>query len=370
MHHLGVPTTRALSLVTTGEEVWRDMMYDGNPKAEPGAVVCRVAPSFLRLGNYQILTVRNEIDNLKKLADFTIQNFYSHLGTPSKEVYGEWVKEVCERTAHMVVHWMRVGFVHGVMNTDNLSVLGLTIDYGPYGWLENYDPDWTPNTTDAQHRRYRYGAQPEICTLESTPVCRGHLPAHPRRQTFGKCFVALCKSDAGRAPKHVFEKLGLTQDRGDADTTLIQNLLRCMQSTETDMTLFFRALAKLDLNEPVSWLERLKHVYYDPEDFERHHQEAMNDWLSAYGQRVNEEALSDDERQKSMNAINPKYVMRNYLAQLAIDLAEEGDGSKVKELLEVMRRPYDEQPQYEDYADKRPEWARRRVGCSMLSCSS
>ena len=270
----------------------------------------------------------------------------------------------------MVVHWMRVGFVHGVMNTDNLSVLGLTIDYGPYGWLENYDPDWTPNTTDAQHRRYRYGAQPEIALWNLHRFAEAIYPLIQDVKPLEDALLHYAQVMQEEHRSMFLKKLGLTQDRGDADTTLIQNLLRCMQSTETDMTLFFRALAKLEVNEPASWLAQLKHVYYDPEDFERHHQEAMNDWLSAYGQRVNEEGLSDDERQKSMNAINPKYVMRNYLAQLAIDLAEEGDGSKVKELLEVMRRPYDEQPQYEDYAAKRPEWARRRVGCSMLSCSS
>ena len=150
MFHLGVPTTRALSLVLTGEEVERDMFYDGHPKLEPGAVVCRLAPSFTRFGNFQLFAMRGEIDLLRQLLDYTIGTDFAHLGRPSKAVYLKWFEELVTTTAQLMVHWMRVGFVHGVMNTDNMSILGLTIDYGPYGWLEDYDPNWTPNTTDAQ----------------------------------------------------------------------------------------------------------------------------------------------------------------------------------------------------------------------------
>ena len=162
MHWLGVPTTRALALVATGESVIRDMFYDGNPEPEPGAIVCRVAPTFVRFGNFEILAAHDEIDTLRRLADYVIVRHFPELGTPSAEVYARWFREVCRRTAVMVAEWTRVGFVHGVMNTDNMSVLGLTIDYGPYGWLEGFDPMWTPNTTDAQGRRYRFGAQPQI----------------------------------------------------------------------------------------------------------------------------------------------------------------------------------------------------------------
>ena len=162
MHHLGVPTTRALSLILTGERVERDMFYDGRVEEEPGAVVCRVAPSFLRFGNYELFAARGELEVLRRLADFTIRTLFPHLGEPSPAVYGQWFAEVCRTTAELMVHWLRVGFVHGVMNTDNLSILGLTIDYGPYGWLEDYDPYWTPNTTDAAGRRYCYGRQPTI----------------------------------------------------------------------------------------------------------------------------------------------------------------------------------------------------------------
>ena len=288
MHHLGVPTTRALSLVTTGEKVWRDMMYDGNPKAEPGAVVCRVAPSFLRLGNYQILAARNEIDNLKKLVDFTITNFFSHLGPPSKEVYGAWVKEVCERTAHTIVDWMRVGFVHGVMNTDNLSVLGLTIDYGPYGWLENYDPNWTPNTTDAQHRRYRYGAQPEIGLWN---LHRFVEAIHPLINEVAPLEAALQHYAAVLQQEHrkmFLAKLGLADDRGDSDTTLIQSLLQIFEGTEIDMTLFFRALATIRPDDEDNWLSLLLPSAYQPEAFRQEHGENIHSWLSRWVTRGGE----------------------------------------------------------------------------------
>src|SRR4029453_14651555 len=163
MHHLGVPTTRALSLVGTGEQVERDMFYDGRPQLEPGAIVCRVAPSFIRFGNFELPTSRGDEGLLAQLVDFTIRRDFAELDSGSDtELRGRWFAEVCERTAVMVAHWMRVGFVHGVMNTDNMSILGLTIDYGPYGWVDNFDLNWTPNTTDASGRRYRFGWQPRI----------------------------------------------------------------------------------------------------------------------------------------------------------------------------------------------------------------
>ncbi len=162
MHHLGVPTTRALSLVGTGDAVVRDMFYDGHPQREPGAIVCRVAPSFIRFGNFELPSARGDIPLLRQWVDFTIARDFPELAGTGVALYADWFAQVCERTAVMVAHWMRVGFVHGVMNTDNMSILGLTIDYGPYGWVDDYDPDWTPNTTDAQGRRYRFGTQPQV----------------------------------------------------------------------------------------------------------------------------------------------------------------------------------------------------------------
>src|SRR5690242_2792569 len=170
MFHLGVPTTRALSLVATGEAVIRDMFYDGHPRPEPGAIACRVAPSFVRFGNLQILAANNELEALKRLADYVIRYHY-----PGHS-YASCYHEICRRTALLMVDWMRLGFVHGVMNTDNMSLLGLTIDFGPYGWLEGYDPMWTPNTTDLPGRRYCYGNQPGIAQWNLARLAEALLP--------------------------------------------------------------------------------------------------------------------------------------------------------------------------------------------------
>src|SRR3569623_2446364 len=177
MHHLGVPTTRALCLVETGEAVVRDMFYDGHPREEPGAIVCRVAPSFVRFGHFELPYARNDVALLRQLADFTIRRAFPHLRGQGEALYADWFGVVCERTARLMALWMRVGFVHGVMNTDNMSILGLTIDYGPYGWIDDYDPDWTPNTTDAEGRRYRFGAQPQVAYWNLTRLAGALAPA-------------------------------------------------------------------------------------------------------------------------------------------------------------------------------------------------
>ena len=370
MYHLGVPTTRALSLVDTGDTVVRDMFYDGNARPEPGAIVCRVAPSFLRFGNFELPASRGDASLLKRLADYAITTHFPHLGAPNPDVYCAWLAEVAARTAVMVSHWMRVGFVHGVMNTDNMSILGLTIDYGPYGWLEGFDPNWTPNTTDAHGRRYRFGNQTAIAGWNLVrfanalyPLVEAVEPLQTALDTFD-CEVQSAQSTALAA------KLGLTATLS-GDDPLVAALFKLLTITETDMTLFYRGLADVpstsDATDDAIIAPLLPAYYTDLDAAVREHTLA---WLRRYAARVRSEAVPDAERRVRMNAVNPKYVLRNYLAQLAIDAAEQGDGSKVRELLEVMRRPYDEQPGREEYAKKRPEWARNRPGCSMLSCSS
>jgi len=367
MHHLGVPTTRALALLATGEDVVRDMFYDGHPQAEPGAIVVRVAPSFLRFGNFELPAARGDRRLLEQLVDFTISRDFPHLAQRERNARrAEWFAEICERTAEMVAHWMRVGFVHGVMNTDNMSVLGLTIDYGPYGWIDNYDHDWTPNTTDAEGRRYRFGWQPRIAHWNLTRLA-GALsalfddadPLNAGLQRFGLAFAR-----ADRA--NVAGKLGLAECRDD-DVELMKALHVLMQDAEIDMTLFFRSLADLDFASPDPAM--LAHAYYD----ELRHQQTLpqlQDWLGRYAARLADDPLPADERRRRMRRANPKYVLRNYLAQQAIDRAAQGDESGIAELLDVMRRPYDEQPGREAFAQKRPDWARTKAGCSMLSCSS
>ncbi len=381
MHHLGVPTTRALSLVATGEQVVRDMFYDGRAAPEPGAIVCRVAPSFLRFGNFELPASRGEHALLRDLVDFCIWRDFPHLlgpraatplaalreaGAFDEELHAAWFTEVCRRTATTIAHWMRVGFVHGVMNTDNLSILGLTIDYGPYGWVDNYDPDWTPNTTDAQGRRYRFGWQPRIAHWNLVQLANAVAPLFEAVEPLETGLDAYAETYTDADRRNVAAKFGLADCRDD-DLERMQALQVLMQDGEVDMTLWFRALADLDLAAPS--LAPFEEAFYDQVRRDAV-APALEQWLQAYAARVLEEGAPTETWRGGLRAANPRYVLRNYLAQEAIDRAHGGDEGGVVELLEVMRRPYDDQPGMERYARRRPDWARDRAGCSMLSCSS
>jgi len=366
MHHLGVPTTRALSLVATGEPVERDMFYDGHAQDEPGAVVCRVAPSFVRFGNFEILAAHEELAELQRLADYVIIRHHPELGAPSPAVYAQWFDEICRRTGVMVAEWMRVGFVHGVMNTDNMSILGLTIDYGPYGWLEGYDRGWTPNTTDAQSRRYCYGRQPEIAQWNLLQLATALSPLIPSRNDLEAGIRTYGRSFAASSRLIMADKLGLLAIEDD-DHALLTDLDNLLHEVETDMTLFYRRLADVpvDAADDAALTAPLRPAFYDDGDG-RH----LLPWLHRYAARVRRDGQNPAVRRARMNRCNPKYVPRNYLAQLAIDALEQGDASLIERLLDVLERPYDEQAEHEDLAVRRPEWARHKAGCSALSCSS
>jgi uncharacterized protein YdiU (UPF0061 family) len=366
MHALGVPTTRALSLVATGETVVRDMLYDGRPQPETGAIVCRVAPSFIRFGQFELPTSRGDTALLEKLIDFTIRRDFPQLTGPAQQVRAKWFHEICERTAIMVAHWMRVGFVHGVMNTDNMSVLGLTIDYGPYGWLEEFDPEWTPNTTDAQGRRYAYGRQPQIAHWNLACLAGAIAPLIEDHDALRAGLEHYASTFSDQHARMTGDKLGIANWQ-DADLALAQDLFALMHAAQLDFTRTFDLLARA--GGALSDSEALRGASYSAQAFDAN-AEAISRWMARHAERLSGEAEPIEARRARMRAASPIYVARNWLAQEAIDALAQGDAGPLERLIEVLATPYEDQPGADHYAGLRPEWARNRAGCSMLSCSS
>lgn len=367
MHHLGIPSTRALSLVATGESVVRDMLYDGHPRPEPGAIVCRVAPTFLRFGHFELPTSRGETELLRQLADFCIEQDFPHLVEEKDPVtrYAAWFTEVAGRTARLIAEWMRVGFVHGVMNTDNLGITGLSIDYGPYGWLENYDPDFTPNTSDGQGR-YRFGYQPHIglwnvqrLAVALSPLFTDAAPLASCLQHYGEVYTQAERESACR-------KLGLPAGNLQA-LPLIQRLHAWMQENEVDMTLFFRTLSE----HPAAGLRpgTFAGSFYD-EAKGAAGREALTQWLQDYRSVLAASGQGEEARASICRRANPRFILRNWIAQTAIEQAEQGDEGLIHTLLDLLRKPYEEQAGDAPFVARRPDWARDKPGCSMLSCSS
>ncbi|KAK1548950.1 hypothetical protein Q3G72_032766 [Acer saccharum] len=344
MHFLGIPTTRALCLVTTGKYVTRDMFYDGNPKEEPGAIVCRVAPSFLRFGSYQIHASRGKEDLgiIRTLADYAIRHHFPHIENMSKSEslsfstgnedhsvvdltsnkYAAWAVEIAERTASLVAGWQGVGFTHGVLNTDNMSILGLTIDYGPFGFLDAFDPSFTPNTTDLPGRRYCFANQPDIGLWNIAQ--------------FASTLSAAQLIDDKEA-NYAMERYG----------TKFMDEYQAIMTKKLGLPKYNKQLINIGKERKEAWIN----------------------WVQSYIQELSSSDVTDEERKASMDSVNPKYVLRNYLCQSAIDAAEQGDFGEVRRLLKLMERPYDEQPGMEKYARLPPAWA-YRPGVCMLSCSS
>ncbi len=367
MHQLGVPTTRALSLVKTGDWITRDILYNGNKADEPGAIVCRVSPSFVRFGNFEIFSARGEEAELKQLVDYILRHHFPALGQPSKETYIAFFETVTRLTKEMILHWQRVGFVHGVMNTDNLSILGLTIDYGPYGWLENYDPAWTPNTTDRENRRYRFENQPNIALWNLVQLANALFPLIQEAKPLEDILENFKTAYTFDYHKMMCAKLGLHQNDRIPET-FIEQLLALLEHSEMDMTLFFRELSTQVFVDFDSFYTKIEWTSY-AENFQDHVDD-WKDWFHPYLKYLNDEKMPEADRLTRMKALNPKYVLRNYMAQLAIEAAENDNFELVHELYDLVQKPYDEQPEMEKWYAKRPDWAKNKVGSSMLSCSS
>lgn len=367
MHYLRVPTTRALSLVSTGDQVLRDMFYDGNAAYEPGAIVMRVAPSFLRFGNFEMLAAREEKANLQKLVDWTIDRYYPQTEGEGNQRILNWLREIVDRTAFLMAEWLRVGFVHGVMNTDNMSILGLTIDYGPYSFVDDFDPNFTPNTTDLPGRRYAFGRQPSVAYWNLGCLAGALAPLFPDT----KGLVEVLEEFKDRYLNYYYlmmaNKLGLDQPR-PGDSELFASFEKNMQALKADMTIFYQLLTELPAaipanNEVLNYFEPC--FYQQPGDQEK---ENLFLLIQAYQQRLKQNSCSDGERLQKMRRANPRFILRNYLLHQSIEALEKGDDSLFRKLEQAMKDPYSND--WDEFFLKRPAWAAQKAGSSMLSCSS
>jgi uncharacterized protein YdiU (UPF0061 family) len=280
----------------------------------------------------------------------------------------------------MIAHWMCAGFVHGVMNTDNMSVLGVTIDYGPYGWLEPYDPDWTPNTTDFGRRRYAFGQQPRVAMWNLMMLARALSPLVPDGEDLDRGLERYGSTLSDAYHEMMLKKLGLAslapeETPQENDRSLIEDLSRSLADSEIDMTLFFRNLSHMattlvteSRNEEIVFRKLIEATSYSAAKSDGH--KNLLQWLHRYALRLREEPADAESIRGGMLSVNPKYVLRNYLAQRAIEAAESGDLSYLQTLMKVLKTPYAEQPEHDDLAAKRPDWARDKPGCATLSCSS
>ncbi|GIL74668.1 hypothetical protein Vretifemale_4594 [Volvox reticuliferus] len=390
MAALGVPTTRALSLVGTGEPVLRDMFYNGNARWEPGAVVCRVAPSFVRFGSFQLPVTRGagEVGLVKLAADWLMKYHYPELAA-SPQPYLALLREVIHRTGRLVADWQALGFVHGVLNTDNMSILGLTIDYGPFGFLDKFDPDWTPNLTDASGRRYSYRNQPEAVQFNLIMLGNALLAADlVTREGAEEALGEYSKVLSNLYNARMAAKLGLHE----YDMALSHELMRLMYDDDADFTNTFRALCSVSsLDEEGEQQQQqpgssgsesrpgsgspglpaaLSASLNGGQPLRPERVAAWRQWLQAYRASLRADGVPDAQRQAAQRAVCPKFIPRQHLLQWAIEAAEKGDYSELEALMEVLERPYDEQPDAPAKYSSLPPEEMVRPGICMLSCSS
>jgi uncharacterized protein YdiU (UPF0061 family) len=347
MHALGIPTSRALAVAGSDQGVMRETV-------ETSAVVVRMAPSFVRFGSFEHWYYGKKNDELKILADYVIDRYYPSVRSADNP-YAALLEEVTRRTAHMIAHWQAVGFMHGVMNTDNMSILGLTLDYGPYGFMEAFDANHICNHTD-QQGRYSYANQPQVGHWNCYALAQALLPLIGEVEETQAALDVYQPEFAAKVDELLHAKLGLSvlDAHFDEDRALLDHLFGILQGV--DFTLFFRRLSGVRAADS-SGDEALRDLFIE--------RAAFDAWAERYRARLRAEASDDTARALAMNQTNPKYVLRNYLAQVAIEKAQNKDFSEVERLLAVLQRPYDEQPEHEQYAALPPDWASHlEVSCS------
>jgi len=345
MHALGIPTTRALCIVGSDRPVYRE-------DEETAALVTRLAPSFVRFGSFEVFYYRNQIEPIRELADYVIARYYPELATRD-EPYAELLREVARRTAELMAQWQAVGFSHGVMNTDNMSILGLTLDYGPFGFLDAFDPGYICNHSDTGGR-YAFDQQPDVAAWNLTKLAQAFVPLlsverasaaiseYP--QQFGQAYL-------GR----MAAKFGLTP--GGETIPQIMDALQLLAQNHVDYTIFLRRLCDFD-SRPDATNAPLRDLFLD--------RAAFDAWAARYAASLRAMGSVDTERSAAMRSVNPKYILRNHLAEVAIRrAADHRDYSEIERLHVLLKRPFDEQPEFEAYAAEPPDWARKiEVSCS------
>jgi uncharacterized protein YdiU (UPF0061 family) len=347
MHGLGIPTTRALSVVGSDLGIVRESI-------ETAAVVVRMAPSFVRFGSFEHWYYNRKQEELKQLADYVIDRFYPSL-RDEENPYASLLEEVTRRTARMIAHWQAVGFMHGVMNSDNMSILGLTLDYGPFGFMDGFDANHICNHSD-DHGRYSYANQPQIGHWNCYALAQALLPLIGEVELTQEALDVYQPEFARHIDQLLHAKLGLATTQ-DGDRELLDGLFAILQAGHTDFTIFFRRLSGLRAGGPEGD-EPLRDLFID--------RPAFDTWAEAYRARLRAENSDDAARKLAMDQVNPKYVLRNYMAQAAIEKAQNKDFTEIARLLTLLERPFDEQPENEQYAGFPPDWSSQL----SVSCSS
>jgi len=368
MFHLGIPSTRALSLVGSESLAVRDMFYDGHARQEACAVVCRVSESFLRFGHFELPASRGEIDLLRQLADYAIGRHFPDIDAQAESRYSRFFDAVCQSTARLLAGWMGVGFVHGVMNTDNMSILGESIDYGPYGWLEKYDLQWTPNTTDAEGRRYSYGNQPAIAQWNLARLANALMPLINDVEPLQNSLTGYNQTFHAQWNALLAAKLGLAGQVLQTNPLCHQQLVHVLSALEMDFNLFFDGLTRIaqrgdDPGAPESQSALLACSYHSAPDAG-----VLRDWLALYRSLLDPSDMP--ERAASMRAVNPVFILRNHLVQDVIEAAEQGNLLPLQDIFRRLKAPYADSADDVRWVKKCPPESMHRAGCSMLSCSS
>lgn len=344
MHALGIPTTRALCLIGSQTPVYREQI-------ETAALLVRSAPSHLRFGNFQYYYYQKKTDLSQQLADFVIKHYYPHL-LEQDNPYAALLEEVVKRTARLIAQWQSVGFAHGVMNTDNMSILGLTLDYGPFAFLDQYQPDFICNHSDHEGR-YAFNQQPDIGLWNCQTLAQSLLKLISKQQAFAalKLYEQVY---AESFEEKLLAKLGL-QHNNERNMLLAKRWLQLMADNQSDFSICFRGLCAFDEH---AGQQVLRNDFMDRESFDA--------WARDYADALQQQQLPQQQRWMQMKQHNPKYILRNHLAQQAIASAEAGDFSEIHTLMEVLSKPYEEQENYSHYADYPPAWAQQLE----ISCSS